>query len=182
MIKMLLQNPAEESPKISAIAYVSESAVITGNVIIGERVFIAPHASIRADEPGSMVIIGNGCNIQDNVIVHALTNTKVVIGDQTSLSHGCIVHGPIKVGKNCFIGFGAVVFDCSIGDSCFVSHRALVRGVKIASGRAVQDGAVVVGQTEADRLEEVTAEHAEFASSVARTNIMLAESYRLIKK
>ena len=179
---MLLKNPAEESPKISASAYVSESAVITGNVIIGEKVFIAPHSSIRADEPGSLVIIGNGCNIQDNVIVHALSNTKVVIGDYTSLSHGCIVHGPIEVGRTCFIGFGAVIFDCSIGDSCFVSHRALVRGVNIASRRVVKDGTVVVGKIEADRLEKVTAEHTEFASSVVRTNIMLAESYRLIKK
>ncbi|MCZ7372134.1 MAG: carbonate dehydratase [Candidatus Methanoperedens sp.] len=179
---MLLKNPAGESPRISASAYVCESAVITGNVIIGGRVFIAPHASVRADEPGSAIIIGNGCNIQDNVIVHALTNTKAVIGDQTSLSHGCIVHGPIEVGKNCFIGFGAVIFDCSIGDSSFVSHRALVRGVNIASRKVVKDGAVVVGQIEADRLEVVTVEHTEFASSVARTNIMLAESYQMIKK
>lgn len=122
--------------------------MITGNVIIREQVFIAPHSSIRADEPGSLVIIGNGCNIQDNVIIHALTNTKVVIGDYSSLSHGCIVHGPIEVGRNCFIGFGAVV----------------------------------LGQIEADRLEEVTAEHTEFSSSVVRTNILLAESYRLIKR
>jgi len=129
---MLLKTRSGESPRISASTYVCESAVITGNVIIGERVFIAPHASIRADEPGSRIIIGNGCNIQDNVIVHALTNTKVVIGDYASLSHGCIVHGPCDIGSNCFIGFGAVVFDCSIGDSCFVSHRALVRGVNIA--------------------------------------------------
>ncbi len=177
-----MKNPAGGMPRVSDTVYVSESTVIIGNVIIGEQVFIAQHASIRADEPDSMVIIGNGCNIQDNVIVHALTNTKVVVGDYSSLSHGCIVHGPIVVGKNCFIGFGAVIFDCSIGDSCFVSHGALVRGVNIASGKVVKDGAVVVGQIEADRLEEVTAEHTEFASSVARTNIMLAESYRLIKK
>jgi len=179
---MLLKNPAGELPVISASAYVSESAVITGNIIIGEQVFIAQHASIRADEPDSMVIIGDGCNIQDNVTVHALSNTKVIIGDYTSLSHGCIVHGPIEVGRNCFIGFGAVIFDCSIGDSCFVSHRALVRGVNITSGRAVKDGAVVVGQIEADRLEEVTVKHTEFASSVVRTNIMLAGSYQMIKK
>ncbi|MDP2845240.1 MAG: carbonate dehydratase, partial [Candidatus Methanoperedens sp.] len=79
-------------------------------------------------------------------------------------------------------GFGAVIFDCSIGDSCCVSHMALVRGVNIASRKVVKDGAVVVGQLEADKLEEVTAEHTEFASSVVRTNIMLAESYQMIKK
>lgn len=175
---MLLKNPAGESPRISASAYVCESAAIIGNVIIGERVFIAPNASIRADEPGSMVIIGEGCNIQDNVVIHALAHTRVVIGDYTSLSHGCIVHGPITVGKNCFIGFNSVVFDCSIGDGCFVSHRVLIRGVNIASGKAVQDGEVVIRQTKADTLENVGVEHNDFASSVVRTNIMLAGSYR----
>ncbi|MCX9074424.1 MAG: carbonate dehydratase, partial [Candidatus Methanoperedens sp.] len=112
---MLLKTRSGESPRISASTYVCESAVITGDVIIGEKVFIAPHASIRADEPGSQIIIGEGCNIQDNVIVHALAHSKVIIGDFTSLSHGCIVHGPIRVGKNWFSGFNSVVFDCSIG-------------------------------------------------------------------
>lgn len=179
--KMLLKNPFGQSPTISASAYVSEYAIITGNVVVGDQVFIAPHASIRADEPGSTILIGNGCNIQDNVIIHALTNTKVMIGDHTSLSHGCIVHGPTEIAKNCFIGFNSVVFDCIIGDGCFISHRALVRAVRIASGKVVQDGAVVVEQIEANGLKDVAVEHTDFASSVVKTNIMLAESYQLIK-
>jgi carbonic anhydrase/acetyltransferase-like protein (isoleucine patch superfamily) len=130
---MPLRTISKNTPKISKTAYVCDSAVITGNVIIGEHVFVAPNASIRADEPGSVIIISDGCNIQDNVIVHALTNTKVLIGDHTSLSHGCIVHGPAKIGKNCFIGFGSVVFGCNIGDNCFVSHRALVKNLNILS-------------------------------------------------
>jgi len=175
---MPLKTISENTPKISKTAYVSDSAVITGNVVIGEHVFVAPNASVRADEPGSAVIIGDGCNIQDNVIVHALTNTKVVIGDHTSLSHGCIVHGPAEIGKNCFIGFGSVVFDCSTGDNCFVSHRALVRGVKIASGKAVPDGAVIVRQVEADALEAAKPENKEFALNVIKTNKMLVSSYQ----
>ncbi len=178
---MLLKNPAGELPSISASAYVSESAVIVGNVIIGEGVFVAPHASIRADEPGSQVIIGKGCNIQDNVIIHALTNTKVVVGDHTSLSHGCIVHGPADVGKNCFIGFGSVVFDCSIGDSCFVSHRALVKKVKIGGRRVVPDGAVLVNQEEAGYLDDIKAEHSDFMRNVVSMNLILAEKYFDVK-
>ncbi|MDP2845706.1 MAG: carbonate dehydratase, partial [Candidatus Methanoperedens sp.] len=84
-------------------------------------------------------------------------------------------------GCDYFIGFGAVIFDCSIGDSCCVSHRALVRGVNIASRKVVRDGAVVVGQIEADRLEDVAVEHIEFASSVVRTNIEIVGSYQMTK-
>lgn len=175
---MPLKTISEKTPKISRTAYVCDSAVITGGVVIGEQVFVAPNASVRADEPGSAIIIGDGCNIQDNVIVHALTNTKVVIGDHTSLSHGCIVHGPAEIGKNCFIGFGSVVFDCSTGDNCFVSHMALVKSVKIGSNKAVPDGAVIVRQIEADALETVKPENREFAFSVIKTNKMLVSSYQ----
>lgn len=179
---MPLKTISEKTPKISKTAYLCDSAVITGDVVIGEQAFVAPNASIRADEPGSAIIIGDGCNIQDNVIVHALTNTKVLIGDHTSLSHGCIVHGPAHIGKNCFIGFGSVVFDCSIGDDCFVSHRALVRGVKIDSGKAVSDGAVIVRQIEANALETVKPENKEFALNVIKTNKMLSRSYQRDEK
>ncbi|MDP2845520.1 MAG: carbonate dehydratase [Candidatus Methanoperedens sp.] len=179
---MPLKTISEKTPKISRTAYVCDSAVITGGVVIGEQVFVAPNASVRADEPGSAIIIGDGCNIQDNVIVHALTNTKVVIGDHTSLSHGCIVHGPAEIGKNCFIGFGSVVFDCSTGDNCFVSHMALVKSVKIGSNKAVPDGAVIVRQIEADALETVKQENKEFALTVIKTNKMLARSYQRDEK
>jgi carbonic anhydrase/acetyltransferase-like protein (isoleucine patch superfamily) len=175
---MLIKNPSGEFPRIDPGAYVCSSAMITGNVKVGKQAIIAPNASIRADEPGSSIIIGDCCNIQDNVIIHSLTNTMVLIGDDTSLSHGCIVHGPIKIGSNCFIGFGSVVFDCSIGDNCFISHRALVRGVKIASGKVVPDGAVIVRQVEADALEAAKPENTQFALNVIKTNKLLAISYQ----
>lgn len=177
----MLKNPIGKSPSISASAYVCESAVITGNVIIGEQVFIAPHSSIRADEPGSRIIIGDGCNIQDNVIIHALTNTKVVIGDHTSLSHGCIVHGPADIGKNCFIGFGSVFFESSTGDNCFVSHMALVKSVKIGSKKAVPDGAVLVNQAQVEGLENIMIEHSDFMRNVVSMNLKLVEKYSDMK-
>jgi len=174
---MPLKTISKNTPKISKTAYLCDSAVITGNVIIGGHVFVAPNASVRADEPGSAIIINDGCNIQDNVIVHALTNTKVTIGDHTSLSHGCIVHGPAKIGMNCFIGFGSVVFGCNLGDNCFVSHRALVKNVNIDSKRAVPDGAVLVKQEEAEVLDNITVENSDFMRNVVSTNLILVEKY-----
>jgi carbonic anhydrase/acetyltransferase-like protein (isoleucine patch superfamily) len=178
---MILKNPAGEYPKISASAYVCESAVITGNVVIGENVFVAPHASIRADEPGSKVIIRNNCNIQDNVTVHSLANATAIIGDFTSLAHGCIVHGPIKVGKNCFIGFNSVVYSSSIGDRCFISHRALVKDVMIPDNRFVEDGWIINRQDYVNKLGKITDELIEFANNVVHTNIMLTKYYSKIK-
>ena len=102
-------NPQGDYPKIDKTAYIDPSAVIIGKVTIGRNVFVAPGAVIRADEPESFIRIGDNCNIQDRVVAHALANTSVIIGRNTSLSHGCIVHGPCVIGKGCFIGFGSVI-------------------------------------------------------------------------
>ena len=141
------------------------------------NVYIAPHTTIRADEPGSAIVIGSGCNIQDNVVIHALGGSVVIAGKNTSLAHGCIVHGPCTLGDNCFIGFSSVVFNCTLGDDCVVLHRALVKDVKVPSRRLVGDGAVVNKQSMADCLCEVTKDVSDFVSRVVRTNLMLAKSY-----
>ncbi|MCX9014471.1 MAG: carbonate dehydratase [Candidatus Methanoperedens sp.] len=174
---MLLKNPAGELPRVNKSAYISEYAVIIGNVEIGENVIIAPNATIRADEPGSRIIIGSGCNIQDNVVIHALQGSTVLVGNKTSLSHGCIVHGPCTIGNNCFIGFGSVVFNCVVGNGCVVQHMALLKDVTIPDRKTVNDGMVVNEQDTADKLDKVTKDLTDFATRVVSVNLMLSESY-----
>ena len=175
---MLMQNPQKQYPRTSENAWISETAVIVGNVTIADDVFVAPNAVIRADEPGSSIVIGSGSNVQDNVVIHALSNSQVSIGSSTSLAHGCIVHGPCRIGEGCFIGFGAVVFDCIIGNDTLVLHNATVRDVEIPSGKVVPDGKTVTGQEDVESLEDITKSLAEFKSSVIKANIDLLDGYR----
>jgi hypothetical protein len=107
---MLYRNHAGDKPKVEASATIHPSAVVIGNVHIGEKVFVGPNAVIRADEPcpeGKVeaIVIEAEVNIQDGVIIHALGGSPVRIGKGSSLAHGAVVHGPCKVGENCFIGF-----------------------------------------------------------------------------
>ncbi|MDR7664992.1 carbonate dehydratase [Methanosarcina sp. Z-7115] len=175
---MLLPNPNGQFPKISNKAWVFETALIIGNVTIEENVFVGPNAVLRADEPGSSIVIRSGCNVQDNVVVHSLSDSEVRIGNNTSLAHGCIVHGPCKIGESCFIGFGTVVFDCNIGKDTVVFHRSIVRGVEILPHKVVPDGAAITSQKAASALEDITADLAEFKKSVVRANIDLVEGYK----
>lgn len=174
---MLIQNPQKQYPEISENAWISETAVIVGDVTISDDVFVAPNAVIRADEPGSSIVIGNGCNVQDNVVIHALSNSEVLIGSSTSLAHGCIVHGPCRIGEGCFVGFGAVVFDCIIGNDTLVLHNATVRGVEISSGKVVQDGGIITKQEDAGSLMDITQDLAEFKEGVVETNMDLVKDY-----
>ena len=97
-------------PQVDPSAYIDPTAQLIGKVRIGPRVYVGPNAVIRADEADSSlrvspIEIGSECNVQDGVIIHALSGSKVMVGRRSSLGHGCIVHGPCTLGKRCFIGF-----------------------------------------------------------------------------
>jgi carbonic anhydrase/acetyltransferase-like protein (isoleucine patch superfamily) len=175
---MILPNPWKQEPKISDKAWIAETAIIVGNVIIGDNVFISHNAIIRADEPGSSIVIENNCNIQDNVIIHGISNSKVIVHENTSLAHRCTVHGPCTIGKGCFIGFGAVVFDCTIGNNSVVLHNATVRKVDIPDGKVVADGKAVTTQEDADSLENITNDLISFKNTVIMANLELVKGYK----
>lgn len=177
---MQLPNPDGQFPKISSKAWIFDTALIIGNVTIEENVFIGPNAVIRADEPGSSIIIQSNCNVQDNVVIHSLSNSEVKIGNNTSITHGCIVHGPCEIGKNCFIGFGALVFDCNIGEDTLVLHKAIVRGIEVPSHKVVPDGAVLTKKKNINVLENITIDLAEFKKSVVRENLKLVKGYKVL--
>ena len=166
------------SPKISRSAFVDRSATILGDVTIGDGVYVAPNASIRADEPRSKIIIGGQCNIQDNVVIHALRDSTVKVGVGTTLAHGCIIHGPCIIGEGCFIGFGTVVFQCTLMDGSVVLHRALVTQTFIPPSRLVASGVIIDGELKAADLPVVSDDIIRFVDSVRETNLELARMYR----
>ncbi|OPY22291.1 MAG: Carbonic anhydrase precursor [Methanomethylovorans sp. PtaU1.Bin093] len=178
---MQLENPQKQRPKISKKAWISETAIIIGNVHIGDNVFVAHNAIIRADEPCSSIVISDGCNVQDNVIIHALSHSQVLIGPETSLAHGCIVHGPCKIGTRCFVGFGSVVFDCIIGDDTLVMHNATVRKIIVPDGKVIPDGMAINRQAAVEDLGDVTPDLTEFKGSVVRANIDLVQGYQALE-
>ena len=167
-------------PRIARTAYVHPSAVLIGRVVVGSGVFIGPHAVIRADEPGpdgrvQPIVVGDGANVQDGVVIHALGGTGVRIGPRASISHAAVVHGPCKIGSGCFIGFNAVVFNAVLGDGVIVMHLALVEGVRVPAGHMVPPATVLCSKEAVRGLRRATPEAVGFARRVWRTNIGLAK-------
>jgi len=170
-------NPYGDSPSVDNSSFIDPTAVVIGAVTIGKNVLIAPGAVIRADEPGSSIVIGDNCNIQDRVIIHALEETTVSIDENTSLSHGCIVHGPCVIGKNCFIGFGSVVFKTKMEDDVCVKHLAVVENIDIPSGRLIESTRFISTAEDVKSLNPVDDEFKKFAERVIFTNLELTKKY-----
>jgi len=189
-------NPDVEAPVIGSGSYVDRLASVVGNVSLGKGVFVAPFASIRGDE-GQPIAIGDGSNVQDGVVLHALetisggkaieTNLVTVagkkyavyIGKNVSLAHQSQVHGPAAVGDNTFVGMQALVFKASIGKNVVIEPGAKVIGVTIPADRYVPAGSVVTKQEQADTLPEITDDYAyaTLNDGVLHVNQSLAEAY-----
>ncbi len=177
---MIYRNHAGDKPVVHPTATIHPSAVVIGNVQIGEKVFVGPNAVIRADEPcpeGKVeaIVIESEVNIQDGVIIHALGGSPVHIGNGVSLAHGSVIHGPCHVGNSCFVGFKSVVFKARIGEGVVIQHQALVEGVEIPDRMHVPSMAGVLTEADVQALKPVTAELSAFAEKVRKTNVFLAE-------
>src|ERR1035437_4846537 len=125
-------------PVIHKISFVHPLASVTGNVIIGKNVFIGSGAAIRGD--WGQIIIEDGCNIQENCIIHMFPGTTVILKEAAHIGHGAIIHGA-RIGKNVLVGMNAVLMDdaevvdnCIIGALTFVPAQMKIPARKIAVG------------------------------------------------
>lgn len=169
-------------------AYIDPTAQIIGNVHIAELVYVGPYAVIRADESydkGQVhsIEIAAKCNIQDGVIIHALGGTNVKVDQQTSLSHGCIIHGPCTIGQNCFIGFKAVIFNAKIEDGCFISASAVVQATDLPKNTLVPPTAAITSPEDVIKLTTKTTQtEQDFNKKVVKANLTLTEGYKQLKQ
>ncbi len=174
-------------PNIDQSSYIHDSSRVIGDVRVGANVLVAPGTSIRADE-GFPFYIGSGTNIQDGVVVHGLEKGRVIgddgesysawIGSDTCITHMALIHGPVYIGDNCFIGFRSTVFNARVGHGCIVMMHALIQDVEIPAGKYIPSGAIITNQQQADRLPNVQPEDQAFARHVVEVNEALLTGYQ----
>lgn len=166
-------------PRVSPNAFVDDTAVLIGEVVVEDDVLILPYAVLRADE-GAPIYVGAGTNVQDGVIVHALLGSEVRIGRRCALAHAGVVHGPCTIEDGCFVGFRAVVFRARVGAGCFIGHGAVVAEVELPPGSLVPVGAVVDSAEAVSRLQPVTQVQLDLLSEVLKVNAELLTGYKTI--
>ncbi len=136
-------------PTIDPSAFISESAVIIGDVKIGQRCYVGPNAVIRGDS--AKIIIGNETAVEDGVIIHAGGVKKSIIGNRVTIGHGAIIHSSY-VADNANIDMGAVLSLLSeIGEYAVVGECALVKKGQKIPPRTIVGG---IPASEIRKLEE----------------------------
>ena len=98
-----------KEPKIGKNCFIAETAVIVGDVVIGDDCSIWYGAVLRGDV--NPIILGDRVNIQDGAVLHTLHRRSVVeIGNDVSVGHNAVIHGA-KVGDDVLVGMGSILMD-----------------------------------------------------------------------
>jgi carbonic anhydrase/acetyltransferase-like protein (isoleucine patch superfamily) len=126
------------TPVVHETAFIHPQAAVTGNVVIGRDVYIGPGAALRGDWGG--IVVEDGCNVQENCVIHMFPGTTVILEESAHMGHGSIVHGG-RIGRNTLIGMNAVIMDdVTIGAECIIGALTFV-----PAGTTIEARKVVVG-------------------------------------
>ncbi|MCE2509934.1 MAG: transferase hexapeptide repeat family protein [Alphaproteobacteria bacterium] len=113
------------TPVVPDTSFVHPTAVLIGDVIVGEHCYIGPGASLRGDL--GRLTIGDGSNVQDNCVLHSFPGKDVILEPDSHVGHGVVLHGCI-VRRNALIGMNSVIMDgAEIGEDSFVAAMTFVR-------------------------------------------------------
>ena len=129
----------EYIPQLADSVFVDDSAVVTGNVTVGEDSSIWPCCSVRGDIHS--ISIGARSNIQDGSILHvthdseyAPVGNKLTVGDDVTVGHNVVLHA-CTIEDLCLIGMGSIVLDGAVVQSgAMVGAGSLVPPNKVLEG------------------------------------------------
>jgi carbonic anhydrase/acetyltransferase-like protein (isoleucine patch superfamily) len=127
-----------DTPDIHPTAFVADNATVIGKVHLGERSSVWFGVVIRGDT--DHIRIGAGSNVQDNSVLHTDAGLELVIGDNVTVGHQCMLHG-CTLGEGSLIGIGAIILNrARIGRHCLVGAGALV-----TEGKEFPDHSLILG-------------------------------------
>ncbi len=135
----------EWAPSLGTRVFVDASAVVSGQVTLGDEVSVWPQVSIRGDL--LPIVIGARTNIQDGSILHTTQKSHynpegfpLTIGEDVTVGHGVILHG-CTIGNLCLIGMGAIVLDGAV-----IEDEVLVgAGSLVSPGKVLESGNLYFG-------------------------------------
>ena len=161
---------AGTTPAVHESVFVAPTASIIGNATLARDSSAFYGVSVRADT--AAITVGEGSNLQDNVVLHADPGFPCTVGERVSVGHAAVVHG-CTVEDDCLIGMSATVMNGAvIGAGSLVAAGALV-----LEGTQVPAGSLVAGVPAKVR-RPLTDEEREGLKKNAATYLRLSAAHR----
>ncbi len=138
------------TPSLGVGVYLARTAVVLGDVTLGDFSSVWYNAVLRGDI--NRIVVGHHSNIQDNAVLHLADDFPCILGNYVTVGHSAIVHA-CTIGDETLVGMGATILDGAvIGNQCIIGANALV-----TQGTKIPDGSMVLGSP-AKVVKELTPE------------------------
>ena len=163
-------------PQLGDRVFVDPTALVVGDVEIGDDSSIWPMATVRGDVHS--IKIGARSSVQDGCVLHVThagpydpAGHDLVIGDDVTVGHKAMIHGCI-IESHCLIGMGSVVMDNAI------IHSNVVLGANslVPPGRELEGGFLWVGSP-ARKIRPLTEEELSFFQYSSDNYVKLKDRY-----
>lgn len=158
-----------KTPKVHPSAFVAPTAVLIGDVEVGEESSIWFGTVLRGDN--GPIRIGARTSIQDNSVVHVSETGRTIIGDDVTVGHSAVMED-CNVGNFALIGSNAVLLN-----GCVVGERALIGAGSVVGERAEIPASVVAAGSPAKVKKALEGEAAHWIEIAAHEYVTLSRSY-----
>ncbi len=173
---MTIRRYLDMTPKLGKRVFVDETALIIGDVEIGDDSSIWPMTTIRGDM--HRIRIGARCSIQDGSVFH-ITHASdynpggfpLSLGNDVTVGHKALLHG-CTIHDEVLVGMGAIVMD----GATIESQVILGAGSLVTPGKVLASGFLYAGSP-AKRVRELTEKELTYFIYTANNYVKLKNSY-----
>lgn len=114
------------APTIGRDVWLAPTAVLIGDVRIGDRANVWFGAVLRGDF--SHIEVGEETSVQDNAVLHCAPDLPTVVGNRVTVGHGALLEGCV-VEDGALVGMGAIV----------LQHARVGAGAMLAAGAVLPE-------------------------------------------
>ncbi|WP_434762216.1 gamma carbonic anhydrase family protein [Vibrio fortis] len=133
------------APKIGQDVYIDETAVLVGDIKIGDDSSVWPLVAARGDV--NQIHIGQRTNIQDGSVLHVTHKNKgnpdgypLIIGNDVTIGHKVMLHG-CTIQDRVLVGMGAIILD-----NVVVEQEVMIgAGSLVPPNKVLESGYLYVG-------------------------------------
>ncbi len=160
-----------QTPRVHPTAFLAPTAVLIGDVEIGEEASVWFGAVLRGDHPDHGIRVGARTSIQDNCVLHVSARGATIVEDQVTVGHGAVFESCV-IRRGALIGMNAVLLhECEIGEGVVVAALSVV-----PTGMKVPPHMLVAGAPATVR-KQLQGESADWVRDSAEHYVELSRAY-----